>query len=219
MTAVTPPGRCQGLALPTVMVVLALIGWAALTSWRNLRVNEWLLNAQADVLRAQHRAEAALPLALQDIVGLTPDAPGQPNPRHTPGDATQTHAFFPTSVSERDTLRQRLGTQPCVSGICAPNMAPTRTVNEWQALTASAWPLSSNDMPEGADRTWYWVEVLWDSVPLQPSAPFVYRITVLAQGILPGTAVVLQALWSAPAPPVAGRVAGGTWHSWHWLSD
>ena len=48
---------------------------------------------------------------------------------------------------------------------------------------------------------------------------FVYRITVLARGVLPGTAVVLQALWSAPANPVPGSTQGGTWHSWQVLTE
>ena len=213
------PRHHLGLALPTVMAVLALVGLAALTGWRNLRGTEWLLNAEADLLRTQHSAEAALPLALQDILGPATDAQGNINPRHTPGNDAQTHAFFPTSLSERDTLRQRLGAQACVSGICAPSGAPTRSASEWQAMTSVAWPLSGADTPYGDNTTWYWVEVLVDATPLNPSLPFVYRITVLARGVLPGTAVVLQALWSAPASPVAGSTSGGTWHSWQLLAD
>jgi Tfp pilus assembly protein PilX len=211
--------RHLGLALPTVLAVLAVVGLAAGVGWRNLRSTEWLLHAEADLLRSQHSAEAALPLALQDILGTATDTQGNTNPRHTPGNDAQTHAFFPTSLSARDTLRQRLGAQACVSGICAPNGAPTRSASEWQAMTASAWPLSDADTPYGANTTWYWVEVLVDAAPLNPSAPFVYRITVLARGVLPGTAFVLQALWSAPANPTLGSVAGGTWHSWQVLAE
>ena len=209
----------QGLALPTVLAVLSMVGLATLVGWRNLSANAWLLNAQADLLRTQHSAEAALPLALQDILGAASDAQGHINPRHAPGSAAQTHVFFPSSLSERDTLRQRLGAQACVSGICAPDGAPLRSASAWQAMTPSAWPLSANDTPYGTDTTWYWVEVLVDATPLNPSLPFVYRITVLARGVLPGTAVVLQALWSAPARPVAGSTSGGTWHSWQLLAD
>lgn len=219
MTCHVHTQRSRGLALPTVMVVLAWVGLAALVSWRNLRSTEWLLNAEADLLRTQHSAEAALPLALQDIQGTASDAQGNINLRHTPGSAAQTHVFFPASLSERDTLRQRLGAQACVNGICAPNGAPTRSASEWQAMTNAARPLSATDTPYGADTTWYWVEVLVDATPLNPSVPFVYRITVLARGVLPGTAVVLQALWSAPATPLAGSTHGGTWHSWQLLAD
>ncbi len=209
----------QGLALPTVLAVLALVGLATLVAWRNLSTTEWLLNAEADLLRTQHSAEAALPLAVQDILGAATDAQGNANPRHTPGNDAQTHAFFPTTLSERDTLRLRLGAQACASGICAPDGAPTRSASAWQTMSAAAWPLSADDTPYGTNTTWYWVEVLVDALPLNPSAPFVYRITVLARGVLPGTAVVLQALWSAPASHVPGNISGGTWHSWQLLAD
>jgi Tfp pilus assembly protein PilX len=209
----------HGLALPTVLAVLAMVGLATLVAWRNLSTTEWLLNAEADLLRTQHSAEATLPLALLDILGAATDALGNTNPRHTPGNDAQTHAFFPSSLSERDTLRLRLGTQACVRGICAPNGAPTRSASEWQVMTSSAWPIDAADTPYGANTAWYWVEVLVDATPLNPPAPFVYRITVLARGVLPGTAVVLQALWSAPANPVPGKVSGGTWHSWQLLAD
>lgn len=209
----------QGLALPTVLAVLTLVGLAALVAWRNLSTNEWLLNAEADLLRTQHSAEAALPLAVQDILGAATDAQGNANPRHTPGNDAQTHAFFPSTLSERDTLRLRLGSQACVSGICAPDGAPLRSASAWQAMTPSAWPVGAADTPYGANTAWYWVEVLVDASPLIPSAPFVYRITVLARGVLPGTAVVLQALWSAPASHMTGNVSGGTWHSWQLLTD
>lgn len=209
----------QGLALPTVMGVLAWVGLAALVSWRNLGANAWLLNAEADLLRTQHSAEAVLPLALQDILGAATDAQGNVNLRHTAGSDAHTHVFFPTRLSEHTTLRQRLGVQVCVQGICAPAGAPTRSASAWQAMTSSAWPVGAGDTPYGANTSWYWVEVLIDANPLNPNAPFVYRITVLARGVLPGTAVVVQALWSAPADPVAGSTHGGTWHSWQVLAE
>ena len=59
----------QGLSLPTVVVMLALTSLAALLAWRNLWVNAQLLNAEADLLRTQHKAHAVLPVALADIVG------------------------------------------------------------------------------------------------------------------------------------------------------
>lgn len=209
----------HGLAMPTVLAVLALVGLAALVVWRNLHANAWLLNAEADMLRTQHNAEAVLPLALQDILGPAKDAQGNPNPRHTPGNTGQTHVFYPSTLSERDTLRQRLGAQACASGICAPVGVPARSASDWQAMTDSAWPIGASDTPYGANTAWYWVEVLVDATPLNPSAPFLYRITVLARGVLPGTAVVVQALWSAPANPVTGSIAGGTWHSWQVLAN
>ena len=48
MTQPLPPQ--QGLALPTLMVVLSVASLAALLAWRNLGVNDQLLNAEADLL-------------------------------------------------------------------------------------------------------------------------------------------------------------------------
>jgi len=61
----------HGLALPTLMGLLALASLATLLAMRNLWVNDLLLNAQADQLRTRHKAQAVLPLAVQDIVGAS----------------------------------------------------------------------------------------------------------------------------------------------------
>ena len=120
----------RGFALPTLLVMLALASIATLLAMRNLWVNEQLFNAEADQLRAQHKAEAVLPVALIDILGATNNnSEATPNPRHTAGDTTQTHAFFPNSMVEYNVLRQRLGANTCSAGICAPH-----------ALNASATP-------------------------------------------------------------------------------
>ena len=112
----------QGFALPTLLVMLALASLATLLAMRNLWVNEQLLNAEADQLRTQLKAEAVLPVALTDILGATNNnSDATPNPRHTAGDTTQTHAFFPNSMVEYNVLRQRLGANTCSAGICAPH--------------------------------------------------------------------------------------------------
>lgn len=106
--------RCigtQGFALPTLLVILSLASIATLLAMRNLWVNDQLLNAEADQLRTQHKAEALLPLALADILGATTNKDGTLNLRHTAGNATQTHAFFPASMGEYELLRQRLTTE------------------------------------------------------------------------------------------------------------
>ncbi len=93
--------RCispRGFALPTLMVMLALASIATLLAMRNLWMNDQLLNAEADQLRTQHKAEAVLPVALADILGAATNKDGTTNLRHTAGNATQTHAFFPTSM-------------------------------------------------------------------------------------------------------------------------
>lgn len=194
----------QGFALPTLMVVLALASIATLLAMRQLWVNDQLLNAEADQLRAQHKAEAVLAVALADILGTA-------NLRHHAGDATQTHAFFPNSLAEYEVLRQRLGANICNTGICAPHALTTLKASDWKAQTATAITLSAADTPDGDNTTWYWVEIF----PQTHTDTFVYRITVLAHGVMPSSSAVLQAIWA----PHSSASLTGQWHSWHLLRD
>lgn len=207
----------QGLALPTVMVMLMLASVGTLLAWRQLWVNEVLLKTEADQLRTQHKAEAVMPLAVQDIVGRASAA----------GDSTQTHVFFPTSLAEREVLRQRLGSDACRNGICA--ITPPKDIakdlfssaSTWKSMTASAMPVSASDTPYGAGTAWYWVDIQPDAVQLtsNPSAssapPFIYRITVLANGVLPSSSTVLQTLWTRTSL----SDTRGKRHSWRILQD
>jgi Tfp pilus assembly protein PilX len=211
--------RATGFALPTVLVMLALTSIATLLAWRNLWVSNQLLNAEADQLRAWHSAQAVLAVALADIVG-TPGSSGTAlNLRHAPGDATQTHAFFPSSISEYTLLRQRLNTSatPCSAGICAPNTlsANTAQASYWKAQTASAMAVLPADSLYASNTAWYWVEVFRSAPSVSASASFVYRITVLAWGVMPGSATVLQAIWVR----ASDTAATGQWRSWHVLHD
>ncbi len=204
----------HGFALPTLMVMLALASLAALLALRNLWVNEQLLNAEANQLRALHKAHAALPLAVADLVG-TPTSASTPNLRHTAGNATQTHAFFPASMAEYDTLRQRLSTNTCNAGICAPNaLNPNTTqVSYWKTQTATALAVSVVDTLDGNSTVWYWVEVFPQANSSQDN--FIYRITVLARGVMPSSTTVLQAVWARATP----SSLTGQWQSWHVLHD
>ncbi|WP_310625269.1 hypothetical protein [Limnohabitans sp.] len=209
----------HGLALPTLMGLLAMASLATLLAMRHLWVNELLLNAEADQLRTRHKAQAVLPLAVQDIVGPSNAAssPSDTSPttdmRHTVGTDTQTHVFFPSSVADYPVLRQRLGADICRAGICAPTVldASANTASYWKANTASAMPVAAQDMPEGAGTAGYWVEV-W---PRTESGQFIYRITVLTNGVLPGSSTVLQAIWTRPTP----TATSGQWQSWHVLHN
>ena len=204
----------HGFALPTLMVMLALASLAALLALRNLWVNEQLLNAEADQLRALHKAHAALPLAVADLVG-TPTSATIPNLRHTAGNATQTHAFFPASMAEYDTLRQRLSPNTCNAGICAPNALNPNTTQAsyWKTQTATALAVSAVDTLDGNSTVWYWVEVFPQANSSQDN--FIYRITVLAGGVMPSSTTVLQAIWAR----ATSRSLTGQWHSWHVLQD
>ena len=213
----------HGFALPTLMVMLALASIATLLAMRNLWVNEQLLNAQADQLRTLHKAEAAMPVALADILGAAANGNGMPNLRHVAGEATQTYAFFPTTKVEYDLLRQRLSgfSNLCSAGICAPDtLAPKATkASFWKAQTASAMPVSASDTPYGDNTARYWVEVFPQSSTSTANAttqpPFVYRITALSYGVMPGNSTVLQAIWARHS----STSLTGQWHSWHVLHD
>jgi Tfp pilus assembly protein PilX len=205
----------HGFALPTLMVMLAFASIAALLAMRNLWVNEQLLNAEADQLRTLQKAEAVLPIALIDILGTSATLPGEitPNLRHSAGNATQTHVFFPTSLADYDLLRQRLGTATCSAGICAPNtLAPSSSqASYWKAQLATALGVTAADSPYGDNTAWYWVEVL----PQTNHTGFVYRITALANGVMPGSTAVLQAVWVRDSP----TSLTGQWRSWRVLHD
>ena len=212
MKPASPP---RGFALPTLMLMLALASIATLLALRNLWVNEQLLSAHSDQLRSEHKAEAVLPVALADIVGSTNLSDGTPNLRHTAGNNTQSHAFFPTSMTEYDLLRQRLNTATCNTGICAPNTLDVNAnkASYWKANTATAMSVNSSDTPYGSDSAWYWVEVFPSTSA--DNSTFIYRITALAQGVMPGSTTVLQAIW------VRNNLTAttGQWRSWHVLRD
>ena len=213
--------RPHGFALPTLMVMLVLVSIATLLAMRNLWVNEQLLNAEADQLRTQHKSEAVLPVALADILGTATNADGTTNLRHTTGNVTQTHAFFPSTMTEYDVLRQRVGTNICSTGICAPhalNRAASKA-SYWKSQTASAMPLSASHTPYGDNTAWYWVEVFpqhrTNTADTPSNPPFTYRITTLAKGVMPGTTTVLQAIWARNTD----TSPTDQWRSWHVLHD
>lgn len=214
MTHTTLP---KGLSLPTVLVMLALTSLAALLAWRHVWLADQWLNAEADLLRTQHKAQAALGVAHTDIAGTTSNEGATPNLRHTPGDTTLTHAFFPNTLSEYDLLHQRLSANgaACSAGICAPDTLATSTTQAsyWKSQTPTAMPVAATDSPYGTNTAWYWVDVLphVDTT----SFGFVYRITVLALGVMPGSSVVLQAIWTRQNT----TDFTGQWRSWHILHD
>jgi Tfp pilus assembly protein PilX len=212
MKPAPPP---NGFALPTLMVMLALASIATLLALRNLWVNEQLLSAHADQLRSEHKAEAVLYVALADILASKNLSDGTPNLRHTAGNNTQSHAFFPTSMTEYDLLRQRLSAATCSAGICAPNAlnANTNKASYWKAVTATAMPVNPPDTPYGSNSAWYWVEVFPSTTA--ENSTFIYRITALAQGVMPGSTTVLQAIWARNNL----TVTTGQWRSWHVLRD
>jgi Tfp pilus assembly protein PilX len=47
------------------------------------------------------------------------------------------------------------------------------------------------------------------------TAPFVYRITAFANGVMPGSSTVLQAIWRPNTP----SLLTGQWQSWRLLRN
>lgn len=213
----------RGFALPTLMVMLAMASIATLLAMRNLWVNDQLLNAEADQLRALHKAEAAMPVALADIIGSSTNSDGTSNLRHAAGNISQTHAFFPTSMADYDLLSQRINTaiSSCSAGICVPHTLDPKALKAgyWKAQIATAMSISASDTPYGDNTAWYWIEVFpqdsTSSVNATSPPPLVYRITALAHGVMPGSATVLQAVWARHS----NASLTGQWHSWHVLHD
>jgi Tfp pilus assembly protein PilX len=218
-------GSCHGFALPTLMLILAMSSIATLLALRHLWVNAQMLNAEADQLRSQHNGEAALSVALNDIVGAPTNTDGHATPdlRHTAGMANQTHAFFPNSMAEYTLLRQRLsaGAGACSTSICAPNTLEPQAekASHWKTQTATAMTVSTSATADGNHTAWYWVEVFpqYSASSDNPSslAPFVYRITTLANGVIPGSTTVLQAIWVRNT----STSHTGQWRSWQVLHD
>ena len=108
--------RCitaRGFALPTLMVMLALTSIATLLAIRNLWVNDQLLNAEADQLRTQSKAEAALPVALADILGTATNSNEEstPNLRHSPRDCP----LFRCAQDGQDASRDGLHRDPAAN--------------------------------------------------------------------------------------------------------
>lgn len=205
----------NGFALPTLILMLALASTTTLLAMRNAWLNEQLLNAEADQRRTELAAEALLPVALADIVGTLTDSdsPTTLQLRHTAGDATHTHAFFPSSLAAYDVLRQRLVGNTCSLGICAPHAlnASANQASVWKSQTDNAISVGAAHSPYGDNMAWYWVEVF----PQSNTNTFVYRITTLAHGVFPNSSTVLQAVWSRPTD----TSLTGQWHSWQVLHD
>jgi hypothetical protein len=80
-------------------------------------------------------------------------------------------------------------------------------------------PVTEADTPYGENTAWYWVEVFAHgstSTANSPSTPpFVYRITTLANGVMPGSTTLLQAIWVRNTP----TSNTGQWRSWQVLHD
>lgn len=215
--------QMRGIALLTVLAVLAIGGLAVLSSLRLGALEAMVGGHQADQQRALAAAQALLFDAERDILGLKSD--GQPC-THASADAAE-HAgcrrrsagalpaapYFPQSLEDFEEVRALLQAQPdrpCMDGICAPISLSALTGLEDQAamreVAARPGQFTQAASPAGARPAWYWVEMfryqpdagatpLPSNILPDPARPFVYRITALALGARPGTRAVVQSLF------------------------
>lgn len=214
----------HGIALPTVLVMLLLGSLLALTAWRSVWLGELLVRARADAVRTQWAADATLHVALDDVLQRGPltqtvtsagDAP-----RHDMGASDQRHVFFPKDANELNVLRQRLGTEDCREGICAPLRPLPSKATYWHNKTSTALPIADENILFPVGHARYWVEVFLQNDANQ-TLSWVYRITAMATGLKSNQPVVLQAIWLPDAAlvndtnsPITGR-----WVSWAVLHD
>ena len=184
----------RGLALPMVVVLSCLCSVLLLAQWRNLAMAQAL--GQSAGLRWQLKQSAldTLRLAVDDIRLDAGDA------RHQMGNASDSHAFFPTSTQQWEVLQSRLRLQECLSGICRPLGSDNTTLAPWLTRLDQAQNAPS---PIGQSAK-YWVEILPLPSASQGDPKFIYRITALAQNGEGGAQSGWQALWR-PNPDDANR--------------
>lgn len=140
--------------------------------------------------------------------------------------------WFPMNSEDFDIVTDIVAANAlrCKEGICAPlnTTALANLENDLANMSAlgatygrftrqntfdTAPGVSSNPIlapTDGVARGWYWVELFrynsassdFGTVIPSPSKPFIYRITVVTQGLKPGTRVVLRSLYVPfPKPP------------------
>lgn len=223
-TASLRPSR--GIALPSVMVMLLLSSLLALTAWRSVWLNELLLRARADAVRTQWAADATLQTALDDVLQQTSftdtdTATGRDvASRYDMGTSDQHHVFFPKDIRQLLVLRQRLGTDDCREGICAPLKPLPSQISYWQNNASSAMVISPEQNLSPRGNAFYWVEVFLQKDSHQTPA-WVYRITAMVKGLKSTQPLVLQAIWlpDTEVDSAANTTTIGQWVSWARLHD
>lgn len=206
----------QGLALPSVLVMLLLCGWLAVHAWRSLWLNELLLQARADALHTQNWADATLLAALDDVLQRNSNPTSHTAvQRYQAGSDSDLHVFIPATAAQLELLRQRLGKNDCRAGLCAPEQPLTWLADDRQRRWSSGMPVVFDNLTSAqSNTTHYWIEIfLQDDAPAAPA--WVYRITAMASGLKSAAPTVLQAIWLQPATPALGvQTNMGRWISW-----
>lgn len=173
-----------------------------------------LLDAEADILGTHDDGRPCRPVA----EGSPRSAPGFVGCRERGTGAQPAAPYFPQSLDEFDEVRALLqvGTAlPCRDGICAPSSLTALAALEdapqtFRELGARHGQYTgthaSSTITPGVRNAWYWIEMfryqtdagvltaLHHAHP-DPNRPFIYRITVVAEGLRPGTRAVVKSLF------------------------
>ena len=185
-----------GLAMPMVIVLSCLCSVLLLAQWRNLAMAQALGRSAGLRWQLKQSALETLRLAVDDIRLSQDDA------RHHMGTTSDSHAFFPTTAQQWQVLQSRLALNDCQTGICRPLGADNATLTPWLTRLIQAQNAPS---PSGQSAR-YWVEVIPAQTANAGDAPFLYRITALAQNSEGGAQSGWQALWR-PSSEDASRAS------------
>jgi type IV pilus assembly protein PilX len=206
----------RGVSLIIVMLVLLLCSLLALGAARMGWLGEALVGNISDEQRAQLAAEALMRDAQLDIQ----------NPlRRPPNDANALYYPLSGAIDLTE-LQARVASEPvpCKLGLCFPatlqTLNGTGDTNWWQQgdpvvanmraagarfgqITGAANTLNPLLNPGNTRLAHYWIEAFLITPEVSSMAPammsdrpYIYRVTVVVDGLKAGTRVVLQSLMS-----------------------
>jgi len=209
----------RGVALFAVMVIVLLSMLLALWASRSALFNEMMVGNDADYQRAHEAAQAMLQDAEVDI-RYSSRANGvrftNTDPNRLPHLPEEDEPIIPILSA----LKALPGYPKCRDALCEmredsvdPDFwSDPVTLGQWKSAGARYGQYSGAAQISGGtsnvanpilkDRAWYWVEVgkfrqddgddPAEYPPYYLNPPLIYRITALAEGLKPGTRVVLQ---------------------------
>jgi type IV pilus assembly protein PilX len=195
--------RQRGISLLVVMVMLLLSALLVLGASRTALIAEMAAGHDSDHQRALEAAQAMLNVAELGIRRESANGPGCAEGacrRHdTPGGAPGV-AGYPRDLGQWHALQAALGAlnPSCAGGICIADRVPALFWTDPKSLAAM------KRVAGGGGNAWYWVELLpydvasavdggrAESFAPDASTPFVYRVTVVAEGLKPSSRAVLQ---------------------------
>ena len=180
----------RGFSLLVMMVTVLLVTMLVLTASRTALLDEAATGNDSDFQRAFEAAQEILRDAESDILGEGADMPSASNGAR----------LYPRSPAELLALQELLGRRSpsCAAGICIPDHVPPRFWTDRISLE------SMKKVAVTRPRGWYWVELLPSDTAaaiaggttehFMPDAarPFIYRITVVANGRKPTTQAAIQ---------------------------